>query len=105
MTQTSDNQPGDRPKSVLRCFTGSLISGTIASAAYALTSSISSTFAAKPIHSDNLTAIKISIAVRTLVMGMCALATFVFALSAVGLLALGIQRLVQQLAKAENVQP
>ncbi|MBE9040215.1 DUF3082 domain-containing protein [Oscillatoriales cyanobacterium LEGE 11467] len=104
MTQTPDKQ-SDRPKSVLRCFTGSLISGTIASAAYGLTRSISATFAAKPIHSENLTAIKISIAVRTLVMGMCALATFVFALSALGLLALGIQRLVQQFAKAENVKP
>ena len=101
---TQDNPP-DRPQSVLRCFGGSLISGAIASGAYSLTRSISTTFAAKPIHSDSLTAIKISIAVRTLVVGITALAAFVFALSAVGLLALGIQRLVQQLTQTQKVEP
>ncbi|MDY6939988.1 MAG: DUF3082 domain-containing protein [Cyanobacteriota bacterium] len=100
---TQDKQP-DRPQSVLRCFGGSIMAGAIAWGAYALTRSISSTFAAKPIHSDSLTAIKISVAVRTLVVGITALGTFVFALSAVGLLALGVQRLVKQLGRTQEVE-
>lgn len=64
---------------------------------YVLTMSISQNFASKPVHSDNMTVIRIGVAVRTLVVGMSALATGVFALAAVGLMLLGLQILIQKL--------
>jgi predicted neutral ceramidase superfamily lipid hydrolase len=81
---------------VFRSFSGASIAALLATGAYSLTHSIAMTFAAKPIHSDNITAIKISIAVRTLVVGICSLATFVFAIATLGLIALGIQTLLQK---------
>jgi Protein of unknown function (DUF3082) len=91
MTQNPENS-----NQVFRSFSGAAIAGALAVAAYSLTHSIAITFATKPIHSDNLTAIKLSIAVRTLVVGVCSLATFVFALATIGLIALGIQTLLQK---------
>mgnify|MGYP005842976475 CR=1 FL=1 len=75
----------------LRCFTGALISAALAFGLYLLTTSIAQTFAAKPLYTDNMTAIKISIAVRTLVVGLTTLASGVFAISTLGLFGLGIQ--------------
>ncbi|NET51629.1 MAG: DUF3082 domain-containing protein, partial [Merismopedia sp. SIO2A8] len=72
----SSNQSSVTP---LRCFTGALISAPLAFALYALTLSISQTFAAKPLTSSSTMAIRISIMVRTLVMGMSALGTAIFA--------------------------
>jgi Protein of unknown function (DUF3082) len=86
-----------KPPTVLRCMTGSLIAGTVAMPLYALTMAIAQSFASKPVHSDNITAIKISVAVRTLVVGMATLATGVFAMAAVGLMALALQILIQKL--------
>lgn len=83
--------------SPLRCFTGSLIAGTLAIVMYRLMTAIAITFAHKPILSDNMAVLKISVAVRTLVVGIVALGAGVFGIAALGLLALGIQRLVQQL--------
>jgi len=80
----------------LRCLTGALISGGLASALYSLTVAIAQTFAAKPIHSDNVAVVNIASAVRTLVVGMSALGTGIFALVAVGLVALAIQLLIQK---------
>ena len=74
-----------------------MLAGAIAYAAYNLTSAIAETFASKPIQSDNIAVVNISVATRTLVVGMSALGTFVFAIAAVGLLALGIQLLIQRL--------
>jgi Protein of unknown function (DUF3082) len=90
-----------KPKSptVLQCMTGSLIAGTVAMPLYALTMSIAQSFASKPVHSDNITAIKISVAVRTLVVGMATLATSIFVMAAVGLMALALQLLIQKLVK------
>jgi hypothetical protein len=62
-----------------------------------LTASIAETFASKPIHSTNPTAVNISIAVRTLVTGITTLGTFVFAFAAFGLFCLGIQLIFQRL--------
>jgi hypothetical protein len=84
-------------QSPLRCLSGALISGGFAIALYFLTSSISHTFAGKPIASTNPTAINIAIAVRTLVVGLSTLATAIFSFVAVGLVALAIQLSVQQL--------
>jgi Protein of unknown function (DUF3082) len=61
--------------------------------------SIAQSFANKPVHSDNITVIKITVAVRTLVVGMTTLATGVFALAAVGLMGLALQILIQKLVK------
>ncbi|MGB3559554.1 MAG: DUF3082 domain-containing protein [Geitlerinemataceae cyanobacterium] len=91
MTQNPDSS-----NKVFRSFSGASIAALLATGAYSLTHSIATTFAAKPIHSESVTAIKISIAVRTLVVGICSLATFVFATAAIGLIGLGIQTLLQK---------
>jgi hypothetical protein len=82
-----------------RCLGGSIVSGGIASVLYNLTASIAQAFANKPISSDNFTTQRIGAAVRTLVVGLSALGTGIFALAAVGLFALGIQILLQRSKK------
>lgn len=84
---------------MLRCITGSLVSSALAAAGYLLTSSIAQSFANKPIHSDNVAVVNISSAVRTLVVGISTMATGIFALVSLGLMALGIKILIQQLGK------
>ena len=69
----------------------------MAAALYFLTVSIAQTFAAKPIHSNNVTVLNIASAVRTLVVGMSALGTGIFGLVAIGLVAYAIQLLIQQM--------
>ncbi|TFI53571.1 DUF3082 domain-containing protein [Mastigocladus laminosus UU774] len=86
----------------LRSLIGAVISGSLAFAAYSLMVSIATTFAAKPIHSDNVFALRISSAVRTLVLGIVALGSGVFALVAIGLVALAIQLFFQQMTKRES---
>uniref|UniRef100_A0ACD5GUF0 DUF3082 domain-containing protein n=1 Tax=Desertifilum tharense IPPAS B-1220 TaxID=1781255 RepID=A0ACD5GUF0_9CYAN len=80
----------------LRCLTGAVISGAIATALYWLTGSIVQTFANKPIHSDNPLTINLAVAVRTLVIGMGFLGTGIFAVATLGLVALAIQLLIQR---------
>jgi hypothetical protein len=95
-----DTKPVNSPDALaspLKCLSAALISGGFAIALYFLTSSIARSFAAKPLASTNPTAINIAIAVRTLVVGVSTLATFVFSFIAVGLLALGLQSVIQQL--------
>lgn len=84
---------------ILRCAIGSLIAGGFAAALYALTLSIVKTFANSPIHSDNVTAINIAGAVRTLVMGIVALGAGVFGFASLGLMLLALQLLIQKLTK------
>lgn len=91
MTQNSDNS-----HPVFRSFIGAALAALLATGAYTLTNSVASTFAAKPLVSDNVTTLNISIAVRTLVVGICSLATFVFAIATLGLIGLGIQTLLKQ---------
>lgn len=76
---------------VLRCLLGSLLSAALALGLYELTEAIARTFADKPIATTNTIALNISIAVRTLVVGMVALGMGVFGMTALGLLALAIQ--------------
>ncbi len=85
--------------SPLRCLSGALIAGGLAIALYSLTVSIAQTFAAKPIHSDNPIVVNIGTAVRTLVVGVSTLATCLFGLVAIGLVALAVQVFVQQLTQ------
>lgn len=79
----------------LKCFVGSGIAGSLAIALYSLTSSIAHTFATKPVTSTNQLVIRISAAVRTLVVGMASLGTFIFGFVALGLILLAIQLTIQ----------
>lgn len=83
----------------LRCFVSSVIAGAIAFASYSLFTSIVQTYATKAVTSNNPIVINITSAVRTLVMGVVALATGVFAMVAIGLFLLGIQLMVQSFKK------
>jgi uncharacterized membrane protein HdeD (DUF308 family) len=84
----------------LRCFLSSVIAGALAFASYSLFSSIVQTYATKAVTSNNPIVINITSAVRTLVMGVVALATGVFAMVMIGLFLLGIQLMVQSFKKA-----
>ena len=90
------------PPTPLRCITGSVFSGGLGYAMYSLMISIATTFATKPIHSDNPMVVNIGSAVRTLVVGVVALGSGIFAIVAIGLLALAMQLLLQQLTKPKN---
>jgi hypothetical protein len=79
----------------LRCLMGSGIAGGLAIALYSITASIAHTFASKPVTSSNQLVIRISAAVRTLVVGMASLGTFIFAFVALGLMLLAIQVTIQ----------
>jgi hypothetical protein len=98
ITQQAQTQPQVQP-TPLRCLTGAMISGGLGYALYSLMIAIATTFANKPIHSDNPMVVSIGSAVRTLVVGVTALGTGIFAIVAIGLLALAVQLLVQQLIK------
>lgn len=87
---------------ILRAFTGSLIAGTMALLFYKMLSAIATTFANKPVVSDNITVINLSAAVRTLVLGTIALGTGVFGMAAIGLLLLGLQMIGKRLSATET---
>lgn len=88
--------------SPLRCVTGAIISGGLGYALYSLMIAIATSFANKPIHSDNQLVVRLTSAVRTLVVGLVALGSGIFFLVAVGLLALAVQLLVQKLTKPKE---
>lgn len=89
-------QSQDALPSPLKALTATLIAGGFAIALYFLTASIAQTFASKPITSSNPTAISISAAVRTLVVGISTLATFVFGFIAAGLVIVTIYSAIEQ---------
>lgn len=86
----------------LRCLLGAFISGGLTYGMYSLTAAIIGTYGSKPIASKNQLAINIASAVRTLVMGVSTLATFIFAFVTVGLILLAIQLTFQGLRKTEE---
>jgi Protein of unknown function (DUF3082) len=87
-----------------RCFIGALLAGLMGFGAYNMMMAIAGSFASKPIHSDNQIVVKISSAVRTLVVGISALGMSVFSIVAIGLFVLGIQMIFQQLtAKSDKI--
>ncbi|MBD2415615.1 MAG: DUF3082 domain-containing protein [Desmonostoc geniculatum HA4340-LM1] len=86
----------------LRSIIGAVISGGMAFAMYSLMISIATNFASKPLHSINPLVIKITSAVRTLVVGVVALGSGIFGIVAIGLLALTLQLLVQQFTKPKS---
>ena len=75
----------------LRCFIASVISSVFAYGLYLLFNSIVQTYATKAITSNNPIVYNLTTAVRTLVMGIVALGTGVFAFVAIGIFLLGIQ--------------
>ena len=99
-TQISSTESSQKPVTLLRCLVGSIISGGIAFGVYSLMNSIVQTYSTKPVISDNSLTLRIALAVRTLVIGVAALGTGVFALAAVGLLLLGIQTAITNLKQA-----
>lgn len=92
-------KPAKKEVTPLSCFFASLISGGIAALVYMLMSAIVSTYADKPVISESVIVIKITTAVRTLVIGVAALGTGVFGIVAVGLFLLGIQVTIKSLTK------
>ncbi|ACK65675.1 conserved hypothetical protein [Rippkaea orientalis PCC 8801] len=87
----SNPDPEKEKVTPLRCLIGSTISGTLAIALYSLTASIFHSFATKPLTSNNALVLRIGSLVRTLVMGVASLGTFIFAFVAFGLILLAIQ--------------
>jgi len=92
LTKTQETLP-----SFFNSISGAAISGGFAIGLYFLTASIAQTFASKPLASANPTAIRISIAVRTLVVGVSTLATTVFGVVTLGLVCVSVYVLFQQL--------
>lgn len=86
----------------LRCFTGGSISGGLAIASYLLTKSVILTYSTMPIKFNNPMAIRIAATVRTLIMGITTMATFVFLMVTVGLVALGIKLIIENMKGINN---
>jgi uncharacterized membrane protein (DUF373 family) len=93
--KTPEVTPKENKITPLRCLLGSAISGALAFGLYGLTRAIAATFAAKPIASTNQIVINLSSAVRTLVVGVASLGTFIFAFVALGLVLLALQLSIQ----------
>ena len=83
-------------KRILRAFTGSMMAAVFAMLFYKMLVAIATSFANKPVTSDNITVINLSAAVRTLVMGSITLGAGVFAISSIGLFLLGLQMIWQR---------
>jgi len=92
-------------KRILRAFTGSLMAGVFAMLFYKMLVAVATSFANKPVTSDNITVVNLSAAVRTLVLGSITLGTGVFAISAIGLSLLGLQMIWQRTTRASNAEP
>jgi hypothetical protein len=80
----------------LRCLVGASTSGALAIALYALTRSIAHLYATKPITFTNPIAMNLSMVVRTIVIGLTALATSIFGFVTIGLILLAIQLIIQK---------
>lgn len=86
--------PGNQV-SPLKTLIGAIMAGLMALPLSRLTTAIAQSFAAHPLQTTNQVTINISVAVRTLVVGLGTLATGVFALVALGLMGLTIQLIIQ----------
>ena len=100
--------PSENPLStrrILRAFTGSMMAGIFAMLFYKMLVAVATSFANKPVTSDNITVINLSAAVRTLVLGSITLGTGVFAISAIGLTLLGLQMIWQRFTGSSAATP
>jgi hypothetical protein len=93
---SSATETDTNPPSISHCIIGAIVAAIMAIASFFLNSSIAQNFADRPIHSPNYLVVNITVAVRTLIIGISTLATGVFSLIALGLLALAIQVTIQQ---------
>lgn len=98
-TDSAEVNSKDERTTPLRCLLASLTSGGIAIALYLLMNSIVQTYATKAVTSTNPVVINLTIAVRTMVIGIAALGTGVFGLVAIGLFLLGIQVTIKSLSQ------
>ncbi len=80
----------------LRCLTGACIAGTLGLLLYRLTGTIAYSFASHAVSTHNQVIYSLTVAVRTLVVGLCTLGTGVFSIIGVGLVALSVQLLWQR---------
>ncbi|MEO0430205.1 MAG: DUF3082 domain-containing protein [Cyanobacteria bacterium J06656_5] len=96
--KTSAQQATEKKVSPLRCFSGAFMAGTLSILVYRMMIAIATTFANKPVTSDNPTVINLSAAVRTLVVGMVALGAGVFGIAALGLFLLGVQLIIKKIS-------
>ena len=78
-----------------RCFSGSAISGALGFVTYLLSKSIVMTYSTMPLNFNNAMAVRIASTVRTLVMGLTIMATFLFIMVTIGLIALGVKLLLE----------
>lgn len=97
--KTSEISSTTESVNLFRCLSNAGIYAAIAFGLYNLTYAISGKFAAKPIHSQNFTAIQMSAAVRTLVLGLFTMGTILFTFLAVGLIGLALYVSIQRLIK------
>ena len=95
----TSNKPEKKEVTPLSCFFASIVSGGIGVMVYSLMSAIVQTYANKPVVADSVIVIKITTAVRTLVIGIAALGTGVFGIVAIGLFFLGIQVTIKSIAR------
>ena len=87
---------GKKEITPLRCLFSSIISASISFCLYLLLNSIVQGFAAKTVTSSNPLVIKLTSAVRTMIMGVTALGMGVTGLIAIGIFLLGIQVMFQK---------
>jgi hypothetical protein len=90
------DQPEPQKVTPLKCLTGATIASALAFALYALTTSIAQSFAATPLISDKVIVLRLSSLVRTFVLGIASLGTFVCGFIALGLILLAIQVMFQK---------
>ena len=81
----------------LRCLIGSTISGALGVGLYSLTVSIATSFADHPLVSTKPIVLRLSSLVRTLVVGVASLGTFIFVFVAFGLILLALQLSIKEL--------
>ncbi len=98
--KTDETEKSNKPEvTPLKCFFSSVFSGVMALGVYRLMTAIIETYSTKPVVADNMLVLKITIAVRTLVIGVAALGTGVFGFVALGLFLLGLQITFKDLSK------
>jgi Protein of unknown function (DUF3082) len=73
------------------CLVGAAVGAIMTLMMYWMTSKIATTFAVTPVRTTSTMAINIGVAVRTLVTGITALGTGIFAIISLGLVALAIK--------------
>jgi hypothetical protein len=86
--KSTDIPPNQQKVTPLRCLIGSAMAGTLGVGLYSLTVSIATSFAKHPLISDKLLTLRLSTLVRTLVVGVASLGTFIFGFVAFGLILL-----------------